>query len=388
MAMNPSVITLGSWLGLSLVLTSCGGKASSDAAATDGSSCQGPSFEPAGPTIDVTSIFNYTAGFWAAAEDAGRFAFVSDSYGGGGPWLILFDGQGVKLTETLLAGQDGGLGVTRAHGIASDGTRFGLLSEDWDGATRSLVRFRLLDENGAGVEPPVDLGPPGENGSLGAVLWAGNGWLAVWSRGSPTDSELWLAVLAADGALTRAPNALLGGRELTRPRMARTSSGVTAIAWQTSQGVSWVRLESDGSLGAVSQFAVGPTGALSMAASDREFVVGWSDTSGASGDIVRLGEDGTIRCGPRRAAFAPGAFAASGATMVGVGTRLFGSSASSVEIFNVLEDCTFGPSVTVANKGGADSVNVADGSVLVTWLEGALQSMNVRARVVRPSCFE
>jgi hypothetical protein len=104
--------------------------------------CRTRSPEPSGAVIDVASIFNYSGGHWAAAAEANRFAFVYGGPGTGGLWLTMLDARGVKILESLLVAPAGGSSLVRPLAIASDGTRFGLLTEDWDGQADPLVRFR------------------------------------------------------------------------------------------------------------------------------------------------------------------------------------------------------------------------------------------------------
>jgi hypothetical protein len=366
-----------------------GGSAGSDPAA-DASNCPAGVLKPSGSVVDLVSIFNYAGGHWAAARDTDRFAFVYGGWGVGGLRMILLDATGAQISELLLLPSDSGAEVAQPLAIASDGTRFGLLSQDWTGAAAPLVRFRLVSAGAESVASPMDLGPAIQNGSLGSVLWVEDGWAVVWSGGDVRDQEFLFVKLAPNGVPIAAPRVLLTQRDPGSIRMARTPSGVMALAWQTPDSIRWARLEEDGTLAASADFQVGQTQALEMSSDDRGFVAGWTRIDGSYGDIVLVAQDGTVRCGPKSIAVGLGAFAASGSAMLGVGARVIDSSSSAVEVFNVLDDCTIGPSATIPAKrrNAFDfSLGVTRHAMLAAWVEYDTQSGNVRASPFR-SCAD
>lgn len=362
-----------------------GGSAGSDPDA-DGLNCPTGVLRPSGSVLDLASIFNYAGGHWAAARDTDRFAFVYGGWGVGGLRMLLLDATGAQISELLLLPSDSGAEVAQPLAIASDGARFGLLTQDWTGTAAPRVRFRLVGAGAESVGSPVELGPAIENGSLGGVLWVEDGWAVVWSGGDVRDQEFFSVKLAPDGVPIATPRALLTQRDPGSIRMAMTPSGVTALAWQTPDSVRWARLEEGGTLAASADFQVGQTQALEMSADARGFVVGWTRIDALSGDIVSVAQDGTVRCGPNRISIGLGAFAASGSAMVGVGARATDSSSSAIEVFNVLDDCTIGPSATVVAKrrNAFDfSLGATRHTTLAAWVEYDTQSGNVRASPLR-----
>jgi hypothetical protein len=358
------------------------GAAGSGAGGSDASTCS--PFEPLGPVVEIASVFNYAVSYSTAAKQTRRFAVVSSAFDSS-PRITLLNEDGSKIRSGFLGFWDGSPGVPLPLAIASDGTRFAVLIREWIGAS-SNVRFQLLNADAESDGPPIDLGPAGAGG---AAVWTDDGWLAVWLGGGSGGDGLWSAKLAPNGALTVAPQALLQEPNIGGPRIARTPSGATAIVWQSQEVVRWARLQPDGTLGARQDFAVPQAMSVSIAAAPEGFVLGWTPTGSSSGEVVRLGEDGTVRAGPRLTPMTLGAVALSGTTMVGVGARAGINGRFSVEVFDLLDDLTLGKSVTLAEVRDARAfeLNVGANAVLATWAEyDSAQSHIVSVRAVRPSC--